>query len=268
VALIGNFSVFNKTPGRWITGGSTAGTNNAQCRSNWNLPSDWRKFSLCDESGGTGSVLKYAAKPSGYYPQGSWGLPSKGGAMSSNFQAKGASTISLSLSNGQALTSSIVGAASVSAAGKLTVAGSASVTGHGTVSATIKAALLGTASSTGSSTFTATATAQGNAVASLTGSSTISITSHASGTLAAAISPFTTLSPQSLAAAVAAIQVEAGLTLVQAQRLVAAAMAGKVSGAAGTTVTIRSAVADDSDRVVATVDGDGNRTAITYNLGE
>lgn len=60
--------------------------------------------------------------------------------------------------------------------------------------------------------------------------------------------------------------VETGLTPRQAMRLLAAALAGKLSGAATTTVTIRNAVVDGTDRIVATVDSDGNRTAIVYNL--
>ena len=46
----------------------------------------------------------------------------------------------------------------------------------------------------------------------------------------------------------------------------AAANAAKLSGAATTTITIRNAVADSKDRIVATVDSDGNRSAITYDL--
>lgn len=60
--------------------------------------------------------------------------------------------------------------------------------------------------------------------------------------------------------------IETGLTPRQAMRLVAAALAGKLSGAAGTTVTIRNASADSKDRIVATVDSDGNRTAITLDV--
>lgn len=60
--------------------------------------------------------------------------------------------------------------------------------------------------------------------------------------------------------------VETGLTPRQALRLSVAADAGKLSGAASTTNTIRNAVADSKDRIVATVDSDGNRTAITYDL--
>ena len=61
--------------------------------------------------------------------------------------------------------------------------------------------------------------------------------------------------------------VETGLTLRQAQRLQTAAVAGKVSGGGTSTVTIRNAVADSKDRIVATTpDANGNRTAITYDL--
>lgn len=60
--------------------------------------------------------------------------------------------------------------------------------------------------------------------------------------------------------------VETGLTLRQSLRLIAAAAAGKLSGAATTTIVIRNAVADSKDRVTATVDSDGNRSAITLDL--
>lgn len=60
--------------------------------------------------------------------------------------------------------------------------------------------------------------------------------------------------------------VETGLTPRQAFRLMTANAAGKLSGAATATNTIRNAVADSKDRMVATVDADGNRTAITYDL--
>jgi hypothetical protein len=60
--------------------------------------------------------------------------------------------------------------------------------------------------------------------------------------------------------------IETGLTLRQALRIVAAACAGKVSGAGTATVVIRNAVVDGTDRIVATVDVDGNRTAVAYDL--
>ena len=56
--------------------------------------------------------------------------------------------------------------------------------------------------------------------------------------------------------------VEGSETLRQAVRLIRAALVGKLSGAATTTVTIRDA-ADSKARITATVDADGNRSAVT-----
>jgi hypothetical protein len=60
--------------------------------------------------------------------------------------------------------------------------------------------------------------------------------------------------------------IETGLTLRGAQRLIAAASAGKLSGGATTTITIRNAVADSKARITATVDASGNRSAITEDV--
>ena len=66
--------------------------------------------------------------------------------------------------------------------------------------------------------------------------------------------------------AILALVIETGLTLKNALRLIASASAGKLSGAATNTVVIRNAVADDKNRITATVDSDGNRSAITLDL--
>lgn len=60
--------------------------------------------------------------------------------------------------------------------------------------------------------------------------------------------------------------VEGTYTAAEIIRLVSAALAGKLSGAGGATITIRD-VNDTADRIVASVDGDGNRTAITLDGG-
>jgi predicted regulator of Ras-like GTPase activity (Roadblock/LC7/MglB family) len=52
------------------------------------------------------------------------------------------------------------------------------------------------------------------------------------------------------------------LTMRQALRVLVAGMAGKLSGAATTTVTIRN-TADSANVIVATCDADGNRSAVT-----
>ena len=58
--------------------------------------------------------------------------------------------------------------------------------------------------------------------------------------------------------------VETNRTLRQALRLILAASAGKVSGAATTTVAIWD-TNDSKDRITATVDADGNRSAVTLD---
>jgi hypothetical protein len=60
--------------------------------------------------------------------------------------------------------------------------------------------------------------------------------------------------------------IEVGLTPRQAHRLQSAAAAGKLSGAATATATIRNAVADSKNRIVATVDASGNRSAVTTDV--
>lgn len=59
--------------------------------------------------------------------------------------------------------------------------------------------------------------------------------------------------------------VETGADLIESLRLANAANAGKLSGAATTNVKIRD-LADSLDRIDATVDASGNRTAVTRNV--
>lgn len=63
-----------------------------------------------------------------------------------------------------------------------------------------------------------------------------------------------------------AIIEETGMNMRQAIAVIAAAAAGKLSGAATTTITIKAAHEGLTSRVVATVDADGNRSAVTLTL--
>lgn len=60
--------------------------------------------------------------------------------------------------------------------------------------------------------------------------------------------------------------IEVGLTPRKSLRLNSAVLGGKLSGGGTTTNIMRNAVADSKVRVTATVDSDGNRTAITTDL--
>ncbi|NIA67781.1 hypothetical protein HBA54_04185 [Pelagibius litoralis] len=58
--------------------------------------------------------------------------------------------------------------------------------------------------------------------------------------------------------------IETGVTLRQAQRIQLSSAAGKLSGAATTSIAIRD-VGDSKDRITATVDANGNRSAVTLD---
>jgi hypothetical protein len=77
-------------------------------------------------------------------------------------------------------------------------------------------------------------------------------------------SSFTELSPESLARAVWSEVIEHGYTAEQLVRLLAALAAGKSSGFGTATATFRD-LADSKARLTATLDGSGNRTAVTVD---
>jgi hypothetical protein len=78
----------------------------------------------------------------------------------------------------------------------------------------------------------------------------------------------TPLSPEGLSAELLDNQdIETGYSLREALRIVLSSVAGKVSGAETTTITFRNIV-DDKNRIVATVDSNGNRTALTYDVSD
>lgn len=142
----------------------------------------------------------------------------------------------------------------------------------------------------GSSSVSAATVQIAQIAASIISAASTSFDAYSRAYISADITPFTTLSPQSLATAVwSALAsennlagsmgallnasgdpwvevIEDGLDAKNAMRLVVSAVAGKLSGANSSTITIRNAVADDKDRIVASVDVDGNRSSITYDL--
>lgn len=75
---------------------------------------------------------------------------------------------------------------------------------------------------------------------------------------------FTALSPQSLAAAVLAANVEGAIDVVGALRVILAPLAGKATGGGTGTITFRDTT-DTKDRLVLSVDVDGNRSSVTLD---
>ena len=271
MALIGNYSVLNKSPCRWLAGNSTvhasgvAATGGAQTRAAFNFNSDWRKFSLQERSTPS-TLLRFASKPGGYGGTG-WALPTRAGAVSSVNNSNGVAAFTGALAAGRALAGTFAAVAAFAGTGQLVVSGTGSFAGVAAWSGNIVAALAASGSFAGVAAWTGATTAYGFATGSFAGVASFSATRYATGSMEGSFAPAVTLEAAGFSSYLLDSEdIESGLTLRQALRLVAAATAGKISGGGTSTVTIRNAVADGVDRLVATVDSSGNRTAITYDL--
>jgi len=205
--------------------------------------------------------------PSGNLAPSSWVLPLKPGGLSSHNAARGIATATGSIAEGRNISASAAGVATATATGQLVVSGSGAAAGVATVSGNITAARAASGSAAGVATASGAVVAKGFMSASAAGSATVTATRYAIGYMSGSIAPAITLEASAFSSYLLDEEdVETGLTMRQALRLIAAATAGKVSGGGTTTITFRNAVADGADRIVATVDSNGNRTAITYDL--
>lgn len=199
-----------------------------------------------------------------------WIPAQKAGGMASRSNILGAADLAASGAMGINNEAALSGIGEITNAPlQLIVSAIAALSGSGEIAtAGLAGKLEAVAALAGTGDLTAAIGALAGIFADLDGEGALTGTIRALGYMEAEVTPFTELSPQSLAAAVWASIIESGLTAEDAMKLIAAATAGQVSGAATSTVTIRNAVADSKDRIVATVDGDGNRTAITYDLDD
>jgi len=267
VALHGNYTVFTKTPCRHFGGTSTAhasGVGSAQVTvpANWGRGGALRNWAFQDGS----DVLSFMCIPEGYAAEG-WLLPITAGSVSSHDQMLAAATFTGSGARGVNGSTTISASATLTATGKTVVSGSATISASGSLTGTVLAAVLGSATISASGSLSGTSIAKGFMSATISASATLAGTRYAKGFMSADIRPATQLEAAEFSAYVLDTEnVETGLSVRNTLRLMAAAMAGELSGAAGTTITIRNAFADDKDRIVATVTSEGNRTAITYDL--
>lgn len=271
MALIGNYSVLNKSPCKWLAGNATAVTagvgvgQHARTRAATNRNSDWRKFSL-QEGSTPSTILVYAARPDGYGGTG-WALPSKAGALSAVKQTNGIAAFSASIAEGRNLAATFAGVAAFAGTGALVVSGSGSFAGVALFDANVIAALAAAGTFAGSASWAGATTAIGHAVGTFAGVAAFEAIRYATGSMSGSFSAAVVLEAQNFSDYLLDQQdIEAGLTLRQALRLVTAATAGKISGGGTSTITIRNAVVDGVDRITAEVDSDGNRTSITYAL--
>ena len=271
MALIGNYSVLNKSPCKWLAGNATAVTagvgvgQHAHTRAATNRNSDWRKFSL-QEGSTPSTILVYAARPDGYGGTG-WALPSKAGALSAVKQTNGIAAFSASIAEGRNLAATFAGVAAFAGTGALVVSGSGSFAGVAAFDGNIIAALAAAGTFAGVASFAGTVLAKGNVAGTFAGVAAFEAIRYATGSMSGSFAPPVTLEAQGFSSYLLDTEiVETGLTLRQALRLVTAATAGKISGGGTGTITIRNAVVDGVDRITAEIDSDGNRTSITYDL--
>jgi hypothetical protein len=259
MALLGNTGLNARNPVRNF--GITGPGNE---RASWHQSGQTQNFSL-HESDATGS--NKTGYPSGRLHPYSWSMPFKTGGLASIQVAQGVATASGAMAAGKNAAGTADGVATTTATMQLVVSGTGTANGVATVTGNVNAALGGAGTSDGVATASAAITAKAWAVGTSEGVATVSLVRYATGQLIGSIAPAVTLEAAGFSTYLLDEEdIESGLTLRQALRLVAAATAGKISGASGSTITIRNPVADSKDRIVATVDVNGNRSAFTYDL--
>jgi hypothetical protein len=227
----------------------------------------WGRHELRNTNVGQGITEPKAGIPSGYRHPGAWLLPMKPGALSSRKEMQGVGSLAAAGAMGVNASLSVSATGSLAATGALIVSGAVSMAATGALSANVVAALAAAVSMSASGTLQAALNAAGYAATAMSASGSLTITSYATGSMSMSIAPAVTLEAEAFSAQLLDSElVEIGMTVREALRLITAAVAGKISGGGTGTITIRNAVADDKDRIVATVESDGDRTAITYDL--
>jgi hypothetical protein len=228
----------------------------------------WRTSTSRNLTAGEGITTELAGIPDGYRDSASWVMPQKAGALAARNQISGVGTATIAMAGGVNGEATLEGTGALAGIGALIISMVAALSGSGTISnADADAFLQLAASLAGEGDIAGALTAIGHASAVLAGEGEADGTATALGTLAASITVTgDALSTANVANAIldAINAIEQGVTLREATRLILASAAGKVS-ISGNTVTIRNAVADDTDRIVATTTTEGERTAITYD---
>jgi hypothetical protein len=257
LALIGNYTLLNRTSIRTF-----AGTATSMTAFNYSPPASLKnRLSKYGQISGT---------PYGYLAPVSWVLPNVGGAMSFYADPLTMIAVSADAKMGRSLVGSsslVLTLTNAQADQIVALIGSASLT-LATADAGLSAGVEAVAS--GSMAIIADASLGGiipvEALAACSISADVDLSALAF--MEAEAGGATPLSPEGLTAELLDNQdIETGYSLREALRLVLSSVAGKVSGAETTTITFRNIV-DDKDRIVATVDSNGNRTSITYDVSE
>lgn len=191
MALIGNYSVLNKTAGGFSTGPSVADT-----RANYGKTNKMRNSFL--------ALPKNYSRPMGYEPPGSFLIAQTGGGLSSFVQVRGSSSVAASALNVKTASATITGDGTVTTAQlSQLVQMAAALNGQGLITDAQLAAVSSLAAAlNGTGSITANLSALIPLAAALSGIGAIDSNLKGIGRLGADITPFTDLSPENLAQAV------------------------------------------------------------------
>jgi hypothetical protein len=262
MALIGNYSVLNKLNVKFYNGTSTAGAFAGVTPSNSNQFGPYlNSFAW---------FSRISSVPIGYRPPYAFRLAMSDGGIASQTLSTGAITGASTLNAGRNLVGSAACTITVTQA-QLDQIVSAVASGSMSIAAAV-ATLAGAANATASgSGAIAVTNALCGAIFSVTAARACSISGTGStltalGNMEASAGGATPLSPEGLAASLLDNEdIETGYSMRESLRLILSSLAGKLSGSPGTTITIRD-INDTVDRIVATVDANGNRTAVTKDV--
>lgn len=144
MALIGNYSVLTKDPGRSF-GGSTI----SDSRANFNKPSPARNLHFQDHQP-TANYIQLAAIPNGYVPPYCWRIAQETGGMATYVTIQGIATQTGNLAGGLNAVAPVTGSGNISNAnGSMLIAAIAALSGAGITNANISALIGGLANLTG-----------------------------------------------------------------------------------------------------------------------
>ena len=255
MGILGNYSVIHKSPGRFMSGAANV-VNRASFSKSGMLRN--RFYSLAN----------FSAIPNGYVHPYSWSMAQESGGMASYMLINASVSNSSNLAGGINVNAAITGNIEITTASLgLIVQLVAAILGNGSLNApTIAGVLTGSSSLSASGNLnTPLLGAIQDAVASIIASGAISEAQlQAIASISADILPYTELSPQGLASAVWGTNVENGMNTLESLKIMLSALAGQLSGAGTTTISIRD-INNTIDRIVATVDANGNRSSVTLN---
>jgi hypothetical protein len=202
MALIGNYTVYDKLPLKYISAVSNSASVQSGNRGNFSQSGRVRSRMMQDQ---TTTALEYYALPNGAYPSLTWFIPQQAGQIGSSNQIYGLGSIVASLAGARNATADLTGSGTVTNAFLSLIADLiASLTGAGDISPppNLLALLSLSGNLTGAGAITAVLEAIASVQADLSGTGTLTLVPYAVGELSADITGESVLSPQNLAAAV------------------------------------------------------------------